>query len=114
MKNKQDDILYDLPLWYFESIFGVKYVNDNKDKSFEAFMNDAPQLFYMCITPKNVIISTEQTLVSTKRVYSKKIMNLRAYEIFGLALMEEAVSRTKSIMSRIEYRKKIIKEVKDV
>lgn len=108
-----EGILYEHNRWYFESIFGIKYVEENCNKSLEDFFNDAPQHFYMYITKKNVIITYGRHYISgiINKIIEKKITNMRAYEIFGIEMMENSIEKTMSVISKAEYRSKIISEI---
>lgn len=102
------DTLYGHPKWYFDSIFGAKYVSENCNKTKEDFLNNAPQFYTLYFTPKMVCLSAGYSLISTRITKEKDISNLRAYEIFGIERMEEAIEKTISGITKFEYRKKVI------
>ncbi len=104
--------LYGHPKWLFYSIFGKKYVQENSHKSLEDFFDDAPHYFYMYIGPNFVCLSSYHNFYTeTKKILVKKITNIRAYQIFGIERMENAIEKTNTVISKAEYRNKIIGEI---
>lgn len=104
--------LYGHPKWLFVSIFGKNYVQENSHKTLEDFFDEAPHFYYIYFCPNTVCLgSYPDYYTQTKKIIIKKISNMRAYQIFGIERMEDAIEKTISVMSKAEYRSKIISEI---